>query len=54
MNALKANGHVVGYLGDGINDTPSMKAADVSISVTNAVDVAKETADIILLENDLK
>jgi P-type Mg2+ transporter len=54
MNALKANGHVVGYLGDGINDTPSMKVADVSISVTNAVDIAKETADIILLENDLK
>ena len=54
MNALKANGHVVGYIGDGINDTPSMKAADVSISVTNAVDIAKETADIILLQNDLK
>jgi P-type Mg2+ transporter len=54
MNALKANGHVVGYLGDGINDTPSMKVADVSISVTNAVDIAKESADIILLKNDLK
>ena len=54
MNALKSNGHVVGYLGDGINDTPSMKVADVSISVTNAVDIAKETADIILLRNDLK
>jgi Mg2+-importing ATPase len=54
MNALKANGHVVGYLGDGINDTPSMKVADVSISVTNAVDIAKESADIILLQNDLK
>jgi Mg2+-importing ATPase len=54
MNALKANGHVVGYLGDGINDTPSMKVADVSISVTNAVDIAKESADIILLRNDLK
>lgn len=54
LNALKANGHVVGYLGDGINDTPSMKVADVSISVTNAVDIAKETADIILLNNDLK
>jgi Mg2+-importing ATPase len=54
MNVLKANGHVVGYLGDGINDTPSMKVADVSISVTNAVDIAKESADIILLQNDLK
>ena len=54
MNALKANGHVVGYIGDGINDTPSMKVADVSISVMNAVDIAKETADMILLKNDLK
>jgi Mg2+-importing ATPase len=54
MNALKANGHVVGFIGDGINDTPSMKVADVSISVTNAVDIAKESADIILLSNDLK
>jgi Mg2+-importing ATPase len=54
MNALKVNGHVVGFIGDGINDTPSMKVADVSISVTNAVDIAKESADIILLRNDLK
>ena len=54
MSALKANGHVVGFIGDGINDTPSMKVADVSISVTNAVDIAKESADIILLRNDLK
>ena len=54
MTALKANGHVVGFIGDGINDTPSMKVADVSISVTNAVDIAKESADIILLRNDLK
>jgi Mg2+-importing ATPase len=54
INALKANGHVVGFIGDGINDTPSMKVADVSISVTNAVDIAKESADIILLNNDLK
>ena len=54
MNALKANGHVVGYIGDGINDTPSMKVADVSISVINAVDIAKESADIILMKNDLK
>ena len=54
MNALKANWHVVWYIGDGINDTPSMKVADVSISVTNAVDIAKESADIILMQNDLK
>jgi Mg2+-importing ATPase len=54
INALKANGHVVGFIGDGINDTPSMKVADVSISVTNAVDIAKESAEIILLNNDLK
>jgi len=54
MNVLKTNGHVVGFIGDGINDTPSMKVADVSISVTNAVDIAKESADIILLQNDLK
>jgi len=54
MNALKANRHVVGFIGDGINDTPSMKVADVSISVTNAVDIARESADIILLNNDLK
>ncbi|MCX8162178.1 MAG: HAD-IC family P-type ATPase, partial [Candidatus Bathyarchaeota archaeon] len=53
INALKANGHVVGFLGDGINDAPSLKNADVGISVNNAVDVAKEAADIILLENDL-
>jgi len=53
INALKANGHVVGFLGDGINDAPSLKNADVGISVDNAVDVAKESADIILLENDL-
>jgi Mg2+-importing ATPase len=54
INALKANGHVVGYIGDGINDTPSMKASDVGISVVNAVDIAKESAEIILLSNDLK
>ncbi|MEM2293491.1 MAG: magnesium-translocating P-type ATPase [Nitrososphaerota archaeon] len=53
MNALKGNGHVVGFLGDGINDAPSLKMADVGISVDNAVDVAKESADIILLQNDL-
>ena len=53
MNALKKNGHVVGFLGDGINDAPSLKTADVSISVDNAVDVAKESADIILLRKSL-
>jgi Mg2+-importing ATPase len=53
INALKSNGHVVGFLGDGINDAPSMRVADVSISVENAVDVAKESADIILLHKDL-
>ncbi|NHV45262.1 MAG: magnesium-translocating P-type ATPase [Candidatus Verstraetearchaeota archaeon] len=54
INALKKNGHVVGFLGDGINDAPSLKNADVGISVNNAVDIAKESADIILLQNDLK
>ena len=53
ISALKSNGHVVGFLGDGINDAPSMRVADVSISVENAVDVAKESADIILLHKDL-
>ena len=51
---LKANGHVVGFLGDGINDAPSLRTADVGISVDNAVDVAKEAADIILLEKRLR
>jgi len=51
--ALKNNGHVVGFLGDGINDAPSLKTSDVGISVDNAVDVAKESADIILLQKDL-
>ncbi|MEM3589855.1 MAG: magnesium-translocating P-type ATPase [Candidatus Bathyarchaeia archaeon] len=54
INALKANGHVVGFLGDGINDAPSLKSADVGISVDNAVDVAKESADIILMRKDLR
>ena len=53
IKALRANGHVVGYLGDGINDAPSLKTSDVGISVNNAVDVAKESADIILLEKNL-
>ncbi|KXT74709.1 Mg(2+) transport ATPase, P-type [Streptococcus sp. DD10] len=50
---LKENGHKVGYMGDGINDAPSMKVADVGISVDTAVDIAKETADVILLDKDL-
>ncbi len=52
--ALKARGHVVGYLGDGINDAPSLHSADVGLSVDSAVDVAKEAADMILLEHDLQ
>ncbi|MEM1797239.1 MAG: magnesium-translocating P-type ATPase [Zestosphaera sp.] len=54
INTLINNGHVVGFLGDGINDAPSLKAADVGISVDDAVDVAKESADIILLQKDLR
>ena len=53
IRALKARGHVVGYLGDGINDAPSLHAADVGLSVDSAVDVAKEAADMILLKQDL-
>ncbi len=52
--ALKARGHVVGYLGDGINDAPSLHSADVGLSVDSAVDVAKEAADMILLDQDLQ
>jgi Mg2+-importing ATPase len=51
--ALKSRGHVVGYLGDGINDAPSLHAADVGISVAGAVDVAKDAADIVLLDRRL-
>lgn len=54
IHALRANGHVVGYLGDGINDAPSLKTADVGISVNNAVDVAKESADIVLTQKNLQ
>lgn len=54
IHALKSNGHIVGFLGDGINDAPSLKGADIGISVDNAVDVAKESADIILLQKDLR
>lgn len=53
ITALRTGGHVVGYLGDGINDAPSLRAADVGISVNNAVDVAKESADLILLKKSL-
>jgi Mg2+-importing ATPase len=53
ITALRNNGHSVGYLGDGINDAAAMKASDVGISVDSAVDIAKESADVILLEKDL-
>jgi Mg2+-importing ATPase len=53
IKALKANGKVVGYLGDGVNDAPSLYEADVGISVESGVDVAKEAADIVLLDKDL-
>ncbi len=53
IRALRDNGHVVGYLGDGINDAPALKTADVGISVNNAVDIAKESADLILLKKSL-
>ena len=53
IRALKARGHVVGYLGDGINDAPSLHTADVGLSVDTAVDVAKDAADMILLRHDL-
>jgi len=53
IRALQSQGHVVGFLGDGINDAPALKAADVGISVDSAVDIAKESSDIILLENSL-
>lgn len=52
--ALKKTGHVVGYIGDGINDAPSLHSADVGISVDNAVDVAKAAADLVLLKQDLE
>ena len=53
IRALQRKGHVVGFMGDGINDAPALKAADVGISVDSAVDIAKESSDIILLENNL-
>ncbi len=54
INLLRQRGHVVGFLGDGINDGPALKAADVGISVDTAADIAKESADVILLEKDLR
>jgi Mg2+-importing ATPase len=53
IRALQSHGHVVGFLGDGINDAPALRAADVGISVDSAVDIAKEASDIILLETSL-
>jgi Mg2+-importing ATPase len=54
VQSLRAKGHTVGVLGDGINDAPALKEADVGITVDNAVDIAKESSDIILLEKDLE
>ncbi|AHI11318.1 Mg(2+) transport ATPase, P-type 2 [Lactobacillus helveticus H9] len=54
IKVLREDGHTVAYMGDGINDAPAMKAADVSISVDTAVDIAKKSADIILLHKDLR
>jgi P-type Mg2+ transporter len=53
IRALQSKGHVLGFMGDGINDAPALKTADVGISVDSAVDIAKESSDIILLENSL-
>jgi len=53
VHALRGNGHVVGFMGDGINDAPALRAADIGISVDSAVDISKEAADIILLEKSL-
>jgi Mg2+-importing ATPase len=53
VRALRTNGHVVGFMGDGINDAPALRAADIGISVDSGVDIAKEAADIILLEKSL-
>lgn len=53
VTILRENGHTVGFMGDGINDASAMKCADIGISVDTAVDVAKESADIVLLEKDL-
>jgi Mg2+-importing ATPase len=53
LKTLQKNGHTVGFLGDGINDAPALRDADVGISVDSAADIAKEASDIILLEKDL-
>jgi len=53
VHALRGNGHVVGFMGDGINDAPALRAADIGISVDSGVDISKEAADIILLEKSL-
>jgi len=53
IRALRSKGHVVGFMGDGINDAPALRAADIGISVDTATDIAKESADLILLEKDL-
>ena len=53
IHLLKGKGHKIGYMGDGINDAPSLKVADVGISVDSAVDIAKEVADVVLLDKDL-
>ncbi|MFW1886585.1 HAD-IC family P-type ATPase, partial [Acinetobacter nosocomialis] len=53
VDQLKANGHVVGFLGDGINDAAAIRSADIGISVDTAVDISKESADLILLEKSL-
>jgi len=53
IRALQSRGHTVGYLGDGINDAPALRDADVGISVDTAVDIAKESADIILLRKNV-
>ena len=52
--AIRSNKHIVGYMGDGINDAAAMRVADIGISVDTAVDIAKESADIILLKKDLR
>jgi Mg2+-importing ATPase len=53
VNALRANGHIVGFIGDGVNDAPSLRAADVGISVNNGADIAKDAADVVLLRKSL-
>ena len=53
IRALQARGHVVGFIGDGVNDAPAIRAAEVGISVEGATDVARAAADMILLDTDL-